>query len=88
MQSLYATQTDSINSNVKYINNVQLQHNNLQQTQITANKISELTNKITELSTKVDSSTNILTNELNQAVATGIRSDFGEAICEYIRMFY
>lgn len=53
MQSLYATQTDSNNANVKYLNNVHLQYNNLQQAQLYGNKIDSMQDKINEMESSV-----------------------------------
>ena len=58
MQSLYATQTDNNNSNVKYLNNVQLQVKNLQQQQLYGNKISAIEHTLGEMKSTIDNLNN------------------------------
>lgn len=88
MQSLYTTQTDNNNSNVKYLNNVQLQVKNLQQQQLYGNKINAIEHTLGEMKSTVDNLNNTIIDELRTAVKTNTRSDLGEAFLAYFRQFY
>ena len=54
MQSFYAAQTEGKNSNVKYLNNVHIQTNNLQRTFIIEDEINTLTRNIRDMDSRVD----------------------------------